>query len=356
MRKSNKKNKPILSFQKISLSILLLFLCIFMQGSSTVAEETDVNETVVYTYNQINEVYPASTVSKGLVFSDFSVELKNGKTNIYPLTVKDSATYIIGFTEDTNGAYGIQLVKANGTVVYQDEGILWNSKWYESIKLTKGSYYLKILSKEVDGLDYDLYVKPNKLVVKKTKKISMGSCEMKKLSPNLGKGTFKSSNSNVVAITSQRKDVKNCKIQTKREGRAKVVYTNKNGSKITYEITVTRTSNDPVEKAYFTMGSYGAIKPHIRIANNSDKTIQYVHFTVSFQDKNGVTLKDEYKQNERKNIESYAKCNAWDKTWYTFGSVFYQQDAKTMVIESIKIVYTDKSEVVKNVNIKAGIK
>lgn len=305
-------------------------------------------------FSNVKEYYSGYVVSQAKGFTDFYTELPAGKTNVYPITVKNTTKYKLGMTDETNGAYEVQLINQNGIIVYQDDGILRDEGWYNTIYLTKGDYYLKILSREEIGLDYEVFLKPNIYVLKKSYDMTLESCYEKKLKPGLGSGNWKTKNSKVVSISS--KTGRSIKIRARKAGKTKVIYTTKYGSKVTYTITVPKKDTYPLDKGYFKKDNWGGLKPHLLIANTSNKKIIYIHFTISVLDGSGRYLKDVYRFNERKNIEYYTSIGPWEKQWFDWNTVFTNADAKKMVIESMKIVYADKSTYEKEVNLRVDLK
>ncbi|MBQ7117502.1 MAG: hypothetical protein IJN88_04765 [Clostridia bacterium] len=155
-----------------------------------------------YTFDIVNKKFKKKILSKS---KDFSVEytgLEEGKTNIHPIQVDKKGTYLFEFGKDTYGSFTILIADANGNDICYEEKELKFKKWTISLKLDVGKYSIKILSRECIDLDYSLYARHSKM--RKTINLKMTSCDTRKLEPGFGKGTWKTSDKNIVLITNKK--------------------------------------------------------------------------------------------------------------------------------------------------------
>jgi hypothetical protein len=283
------------------------------------------------------------TLSQADEYTYPQVTLANRKTNVYPIKVKKKTDYNVGFTNWVIGDASIQIINSSGKVVYDKDISLCVKAWKTTLSLSKGTYYIKILSKTSRGFLYELSVKP--AVAIKDDTIKMTSCDNRILNPGLGKGKWSTSNKNIVTISSKNaNNIASCKIWAKKTGTATVTYTNSSGSRIKYKITVKAGDKYPIDEAYFTMDSVGGLEPHILISNNSDKTIKYVDLRVSFYNAVGDKVTNDIGAYRYANIQVVGPIKPWKYEWYEWKPVFYNVTAYKMKIETATVTYMDGSK------------
>ena len=308
-------------------------------------------------YDDINKTFDVVSISQAGGHSYSKFTLRNGKTNVYPINIKKKTEYIIGFTDSSYGKGSILIVDSNGNNIFEQNLDFVYEKWSKKITLSEGKYYIKILSKESIGFEYELYVKPAVVIKKETKNLKITSCDISDLNPKLGKGKWTTSNKNIITIISKNtKSSSTCKIRAKKTGKATVTYTNSNGSVIKYVFTVSANSSYPFDQAYFTMDTVGGLEPHILISNNSNKRIKYVYLTVSFYNAVGDKVKNEIGGYSNAKLQITGPINAWDFEWYEWNPVFYNTTATKMKVEKMTVIYTDGSKKTKTINKKYSIK
>ena len=223
--------------------------------------------------------------------------------------------------------------------------------------MSKGKYCIKILSKTDIGFDYQLYVKPVVLVKKAVKNIKMTSCDIKEFSPKLGKGVWTTTNKNVLAIISKKpKSNSVCKVRAKKTGKAVLIYKNKNGSVIKYNVTVKANSTYPFDRASCEMDSVGGLKPSILISNNSDKKIKYVYITVSFYNSVGDKVLNDIGGYANAKLKITGYIEPWNFKWFDWDPVFYNTSASKIKIESMTVEYSNGSKITKRINKKYAVK
>lgn len=324
-------------------------------------EDYSYNNTKDYSYDNVKKTFKLVEISesKGYKYSGI-FELPEGKTNVHPINVKNSAKYIIGFSSYlTMGKASILIVSDDGENMMETKVDIIDEEWKKTVYLPKGKYYIKILAQDEElelGFEYELYIKPAVTVKKETKNIKMSSCHTKKLEPKLGKGSWTTSNKNIVSIDNKNpKDSSTCTVRAKKAGSATITYKNDSGSILKYKITVSSKSTNPLEDAYFSMDSVGGLKPTIFIANNSDKKIKYIDLKVSFYNSVGDKVRNEIGGYTYSNLQITGYIKPWSSDWYEWNPVFYNSSASKMKIETMKITYADGSKKTINLNKKYSI-
>ena len=98
--------------------------------------------------------------------------LDEGLTNVYPINIEKTTDDIIGFTDKsgTELSGSILIVDSVGKNIFENELFLDDDGWKTTLPLSEGTYYIKILSKEVLGFDYQLYIRPNVLIKKRNRR------------------------------------------------------------------------------------------------------------------------------------------------------------------------------------------
>ena len=323
----------------------------------SVGVETVEAATKNYNYKNVKKRFDTVTISQSEGYNYLFRILADGKTNVYPINIKDNTEYIVGLTDKAYGKGSILLLDSDGNHIYEKDLNLSFESWKTTLSLTKGKYFIKVLSKESIGFDYELYIKPVVTVKKDTKNLKIYSCEIKELKPELGNGKWTTSNSKVVSIISKNpKNNSSCKIRAKKTGTATVTYTNKNGSVLKYKFTVKARSTYPLGDAYFTTNSVGGLEPAILISNNSNKKIKYIYLTASFYNAVGDRVYNEIGGYKNAKLQITGYINPWDYDWYYWDPVFYDSTATKMKIETMQIVYSDGSKKNMKINKKYSIR
>lgn len=325
-------------------------------------EDYSYNNTKEYSYDNVKKTFKLVEISESNGYKYPSmIELPDGKTNIHPINVKNSAKYIVGFSSYlTMGKASILIVSDDGKNMMETKVDIIDEEWKKTVYLPKGKYDIKILAQDEElelGFEYELYIKPAVTVKKETKNLKMSSCHTKKLAPKLGKGSWTTSNKNIVSIDNKNpKDISTCTIRAKKAGSATVTYKNDSGSVIKYKIKVSEKSKTALEKAYFSMDSAGGLEPTIFIANNSDKKIKYIYLTVSFYNSVGDKLRNDIGGYSDAKLKITGYIKPWESTWYEWDPVFYEHSASKMKIETMQIVYSDGSKKNMKINKKYSIR
>lgn len=206
-------------------------------------EEYDDDE-YEYNFDNVKNTFESESISQSGGIEYSKTTLSDKKTNVYPINVKKTAKYIFGMTDESDGEGAILVVDSKGKTIYEEELDLMYKSWNKTLSLSKGKYYIKILSKDWYKFQYKLYVKPLVLIKKETTEHKLTSYDKKSLNPKLGKGRWKTSNENIIGIISKNSNKSStCKIQARKAGKATVTYTNDNGSVIKYKFTVSAIKN-----------------------------------------------------------------------------------------------------------------
>lgn len=305
-------------------------------------------------YTDIKKRYDTLSVSQSTNHTYPIVTLKNKKTNVYPIKVTKAAEYILGLTEETYGECSFLVEDSKGNSVYEKELSLTFDNWKKTISLSKGTYYIKILSKESIGFEYELFIKSK--VMKDIRNEKIYSCHTKKLEPGLGKGSWTTSNKDIVSIESKNpKSSSTCTVRGKKTGSAVVTYKNSSGCVIEYKFTVSSKSSNVLEDAYFCMNSVGGLEPTIFIANNSGKKIKYIYVNVSFYNAVGDKLRNDIGGYTTSKLKITGYINIWENKQYDWDPVFYEYSARKMKVETMTIEYSDGSKKTINVNKKYSL-
>lgn len=199
-----------------------------------------------YNYENVNKTYDIVLVSQSIKHNYSFTSLKNGMTNIYPINIEETTDYIVGFTERSYSeqSASILIVDAVGNNIFEKDLFLYDDGWKETLSLSEGKYYIKILSKDVLGFDYELYIEPKVMIKNEIEKNNLKSYDKETLYPELGKGNWETSDENVIGIISKNSDNSStCKVEARKSGKATITYTNDKGSVIKYEFTVSAIKN-----------------------------------------------------------------------------------------------------------------
>jgi hypothetical protein len=306
-------------------------------------------------YSDVKKTYDTVTVSQ-IGGKDYEMAyLYEDKTNVHPIQVEKKTDYVIGMSARSYGECSILVLNAKEKTIYEKKLDLEFEKWKKTLTLSKGNYYIKVLSK-CYNLQYELSVQPKVKILKETQKLKMYSCDTTTLSPELGKGTWTTSDKSIVTLTSKKaKNVSSCKIRTKKAGTATVTYKNSSGSVIKYKITVSKKDTYPVYDAYITMNSVGGLKPVIYISNYSSKKIKYVYLDVSFYNAVADKVTNSIGGYSSASLKITGPIKAWNTEWFSWDPVFYNTTATKMKIGSVKIIYMDGTTKTVDVNKKYSI-
>ena len=307
-------------------------------------------------FSNVSKTYAKQTISQSKKMEVSYEGFSYGETHVIPLKVEKKTKYIFGFTDDTYGICSFRLLNSSGKeLLCEYEKEFEFNAWSQKLTLSAGTYRFEILSLEEFDMDYSMYAKPEKVVVKKTYNQKLTSCTTMKFDPKLGKGTWKTSNAKVVSLETNKKAA-TCTVRAKKAGSATVTYSNSDGSQITYKCTVKAGKLYPIEEAYFIKDSKGGIKPMVRVSNNSDKKVKRVEFTVSFYDKRGKRLTSTVGRYKDKSLYTIQPLKAWDSSWYSWKTVFSNPSATQMKIDSATITYSNGSKKTVKINKKYSVK
>ena len=176
-----------------------------------------------------------------------------------------------------------------------------------------------------------------------TQKVSkkLPSATKYKADPNLGSGTWKTSNSSIVSLS--KKKGSTCTFTLKKAGKAKVTFKSSLGTYV-YNITVYNKKSDPLRAGFIEMDSVGGIEPTIFIANTSSKTIKYVDFKVTFYNAVGDKVQNEIGYGYTKNLQIIGPIKPWTMDYFKWDPVFYNGVAKRMYVKSATVTYMNGSK------------
>lgn len=308
-----------------------------------------------YDFSKVNKKFSSVTVSGSKKFTSKYRGLPCGSTNIYTVNITASNKYKLGFSSDiTYGDFSYAVLNEQGETVLSGTDNLEFEAMSKIVYLEKGSYVLYIKSLYNIGFDYSVYLKSQAPKYTLNKKIT--SCDTATIKSDCGKGSWKSSNKNVITITGSTTNASTCKIRAKKAGTATVTYTNSDGAEIKYVYKVSALKSYPFDKAYFSMNSVGGLEPHILISNNSGKKIKYVYLTVSFYNAVGDKVRNEIGGYKTANLTITGPIKPWTFEWYDWNPVFYNTTAYKMKVETVKVKYFDDSTKSIKVNKKFKIK
>lgn len=159
--------------------------------------------------------------------------------------------------------------------------------------------------------------------------------------PNMGSGTWKTSNSSIVSLS--KKKGSTCTFTLKKAGKAKVTFKSSLGTYV-YNITVYNKKSDPLRAGFIEMDSVGGIEPTIFIANNSSKTIKYVNFKVTFYNAVGDKVQNEIGYGYTQNLRIIGPIKPWTMDYFKWDPVFYNGVAKRMYVKSATVTYMNGSK------------
>lgn len=291
-------------------------------------------ENPTYTYDDVAKTVDEVKVTASEKLSKKVSGLDPGKTIVHPIDISEDCDYAVGFvgSDDSFGKGGIQIVDANGTVVYERDFDLYGRDNYETVKLASGKYQIKILARGSFDLQYHLIVKSCK--VNKTQKVKMPSCEFREFDPGIGAGKWKTSDSEIVTITDTTEDKSMCTVQGRKPGTATVTYTNDSGSVVKYKVTVKEDKALPFSFAGSKMKYPGKCSLSLRVTNNSTKKIKSGSVTVSYY--NGDTnLSGKITKSFKLTVKP------WDQDWYEFGTLYTNINTTGFKIEKLTVKYAD---------------
>ena len=295
-------------------------------------------------------------IKKNTVYEVSNKKLKRNQKDIYPIRIMTSGDYNLHY--DYIEGWGDALIflkDSDGDIIVKDtidslDG--WLHGWDELLYLDKGVYTIEIAPESEFKAAYLNYVVEFKSIsVETTVKISRESCSTEELKPHLGKGNWTTSDDSIVKIT-DKKPKEKCNIQLKNIGTAVVTYTNNDGAKIEYEITVTEKPELPIDDASCNKNSVGGLEPRIKISNNSDVKIKYIYLTVSFYNAVGDRVNNDIGGYKQAKLKITGPVKAWETTDFSWDPVFYNSSAKKMKIEEITVEYYNGKKKTVSVNKK----
>lgn len=316
------------------------------------ADEYDEDD---YKFSDVHKRYSAIAVSDSTDHTFKAVDgLKYGKTNIYPIHVKKSGKYEIGFKGDSSYGSGTIGVGKDDDPVEKNFSLDFNTKKW-TFSLYKGNNYIKVLSTESINLDYHLYIRAKSF--KKTVSTKVESCYYKKLKSGHGKGRWSTSNRHIVALPGKTSNVSNCKIWGKKPGKATVTYKNSNGAVIKYKVRVYKTKSYPIAGAGCMMNTVGGLEPYIYIANNSGRKIKYVHARIYFYNAVGDRAYNSIGSYPYADLTMVGPIAPWKNGYYDWENdpVFYNGVATKMKIGTVTIEYFGGKKVTRKINRKYTI-
>ena len=311
-------------------------------------EEIDLEELSTADYPYVAYLAKEKNITSSSSIKD---SLENGYdelgcTCIYPFALSKDGGVKLSFTKDTYAILNVAIVNEQGEIIFEKRNIDagYQSKSYV-VTLPEGHYQLKIFAEPQALYSYEYYF--TLASTQKTVEKSMASCTTYKAKPGLGEGTWKTSDSSIVSIS--QKSGKTCTFRAKNSGTATITFENSKG-KYTYKIKVFKYKDDPFRAGYIDMDSVGGVEPVFFIVNNSNKTVKYINFNVTFYNAVGDKVFNEIGNYGNAKLRITGPLKPWHGEMYCWDPVFYNYSVEKIYVKQATITYMDGTQ--KTVSVK----